>query len=332
MSELDEQFMKRALELARRGTGLVSPNPAVGAVVVRDGRVVGEGFFLYEHLKHAEVYALEQAGEQARGATLYCSLEPCCFQGRTPPCTDAVIEAGIARAVIAVADPHSRVRGRGLEQLRDAGIVVEVGLLEAESQRINEAFFKFAQTGLPFIHAVRVEAIEQTVRAWIPSTKFLETATEYDAILLESLSAATLNILQSSFARHRHRPLIIAGARAVLQRAGARLPTMNDREKASTIELARIAPASESLADQQILAARLLAPLAELRAVSVLVLAASTKASPLVHAADKVTCIVDAAGSADQQQAIAREMQAVVITESPGFKEFTGYPRYRDEK
>jgi diaminohydroxyphosphoribosylaminopyrimidine deaminase/5-amino-6-(5-phosphoribosylamino)uracil reductase len=91
MSELDEQFMKRALELARRGAGLVSPNPAVGAVVVRDGRVVGEGFFLYEHLKHAEVYALEQAGELSRGATLYCSLEPCCFQGRTPPCTDAVI-------------------------------------------------------------------------------------------------------------------------------------------------------------------------------------------------------------------------------------------------
>ena len=116
MSEIDEQFMKRALELARGGAGLVSPNPAVGAVLVRDGRVVGEGFFLYEHLKHAEVYALEEAGELSRGATLYCSLEPCCFQGRTPPCTDALIEAGIARAVIAIADPHPRVRGRGFQQ------------------------------------------------------------------------------------------------------------------------------------------------------------------------------------------------------------------------
>src|SRR6185295_11232197 len=120
MSELDEQFMKRALDLARRGRGQVSPNPAVGAVVVRDRAVVGEGFFLYEHLKHAEVYALEQAGELARGATLYCSLE----------------------------------------QLRNAGITVEVGLLEEESRRINEAFFKFAQESSPFIHTVEVEAIE----------------------------------------------------------------------------------------------------------------------------------------------------------------------------
>src|ERR1700754_1387124 len=144
MSELDERFMKRALELARRGAGLVSPNPAVGAVVVRDGRVVGEGYFLYEHFKHAEIYAIEAAGERALGATLYCSLEPCCFQGRTPPCTDALIAAGIARAVIAVADPHPRVRGRGIAQLRNAGIEVEVGLLEEESKRLNEAFFKFA--------------------------------------------------------------------------------------------------------------------------------------------------------------------------------------------
>src|SRR5205085_4346859 len=100
---------------------------------------------------HAEVYALEQAGELSRGATLYCSLEPCCFQGRTPPCTDAVIEAGVARAVIAVADPHPRVRGRVLAHVRNAGIAVEVGLVVEESKRINETFFKFAQAGLPFI-------------------------------------------------------------------------------------------------------------------------------------------------------------------------------------
>jgi pyrimidine deaminase RibD-like protein len=300
--------------------------------VVRDGRVVGEGFFLYEHRKHAEVYALEQAGELARGATLYCSLEPCCFQGRTPPCTDAVIEAGIARAVIAVADPHPRVRGRGLEQLHNAGIAVEVGLLEEESKQINEAFFKFAQTGLPFIHAVQAEAVEQTERAWIPSTEFLETATDYDAILLESLSAAAVNILQASFARHRHRPLIIAGTRSLLQRAGALLPAMNAHEKALAIELAMIAPAGESFADHPIPAARVLVPLAELRAVSLLVLAASTKASPLVHSADKLTRVADAEGSEDQQQVIASEMQEVIISESPGFKEFTGYPRHRDEK
>jgi hypothetical protein len=234
--------------------------------------------------------------------------------------------------VIAVADPHPRVRGRGLEQLRNAGIAVEVGLLEEESKRINEAFFKFAQEGSPFIHAVQVETVEQAGRVWTPSTEFLENAAEYDAILLESLSEAAVNILQTGLERHRHRPLIIAGTRSVLQRAGALLPAMNDREKAVVIELAANAPAGESLTDYQISAARMLAPLAELRAVSVLVLAASTKASPLVHAADKLTWVAGVERSEDQQQAIASEMKEVIITESPGFKEFTGYPRPRDEK
>jgi pyrimidine deaminase RibD-like protein len=332
MSELDEQFMKRALELARRGRGQVSPNPAVGAVVVRDRAVVGEGFFLYEHRKHAEVYALEQAGELARGATLYCSLEPCCFQGRTPPCTDAVIEAGIARAVVAVADPHPRVRGRGLDQLRNAGIRVEVGLLEEESRRINEAFFKFAQEGSPFIHAVEVEAIEPNGQTWMPSPEFIETATAYDGILLESLSAAAVKILQATLARHRHRPLIIAGGRGLLQQTGARLPAINDREKAVTLELATPAPEGERLAEPQNLIERLLAPLAELRAVSLLALAAPTGASPLIRSADKLTRIVRAESADARPPAIARQLQEVSISESAGFKEITGYPRARDEK
>ena len=142
MNEDDIKYMKRAVELARRGVGRVSPNPAVGAVLVNDGRVVGEGFHIFEKVKHAEVYALEQAGGLARGATLYCSLEPCCYQGRTPPCTDALIAAGIGRAVIAVADPNPRVNGRGIRQLREAGVTVEVGLCEDEARRLNEEFFK----------------------------------------------------------------------------------------------------------------------------------------------------------------------------------------------
>jgi diaminohydroxyphosphoribosylaminopyrimidine deaminase / 5-amino-6-(5-phosphoribosylamino)uracil reductase len=142
MNEDDMRYMKRALALARRGAGRVSPNPLVGAVLVNDGRVVGEGFHIFEKVKHAEVFALEQAGEQARGATLYCSLEPCCHHGRTSPCTDALIEAGIGRAVIAVTDPNPRVNGQGIRQLRDAGIVVEVGLCEDEARRLNEDFFK----------------------------------------------------------------------------------------------------------------------------------------------------------------------------------------------
>ncbi len=126
----DTEFMNRALELALRGAGLVSPNPMVGAVIVRDGRVVGEGYHRYDRLRHAESYALEMAGRQARGATVYCSLEPCCHYGRTPPCTDGLIEAGIARVVVALTDPDPRVSGRGVEQLRAAGIEVEVGLCE----------------------------------------------------------------------------------------------------------------------------------------------------------------------------------------------------------
>jgi len=142
MNEDDMRYMKRALELARRGAGRVSPNPLVGAVLVNEGRIVGEGFHVFEKVKHAEVFALEQAGGWARGATLYCSLEPCCHHGRTSPCTDALIEADIRRAVIAVTDPNPRVNGRGIRQLREAGIAVEVGLCEDEARQLNEDFFK----------------------------------------------------------------------------------------------------------------------------------------------------------------------------------------------
>ncbi|HSE97662.1 MAG TPA: bifunctional diaminohydroxyphosphoribosylaminopyrimidine deaminase/5-amino-6-(5-phosphoribosylamino)uracil reductase RibD, partial [Blastocatellia bacterium] len=121
IDDLDSVYMKLALSLARKGAGLVSPNPMVGAVIVKDGRIIGQGYHRYDLLKHAEVNALEEAGELARGATLYCSLEPCCHHGRTPPCTDAVIESGIARAVVAMSDPDPRVNGRGFALMREAG-------------------------------------------------------------------------------------------------------------------------------------------------------------------------------------------------------------------
>src|SRR4030095_6054413 len=140
MNQEDTHFMKRALALARLGMGLVSPNPMVGALLVKDGRVLGVGYHRYDKLKHAESYAAEMAGELARGATLYCSLEPCCHHGRTPPCTDGLIEEGIARAVIAARDPDSRVSGQGIDQLRAAGIKVEVGLCERETVRLNESY------------------------------------------------------------------------------------------------------------------------------------------------------------------------------------------------
>ena len=121
----DARYLREALDLARKGDAQASPNPLVGAVLVRDGEVVGRGFHTWAGVKHAEILALEEAGERARGATLYINLEPCCHQGRTGPCTAALIEAGVARVVAAIEDPNPLVAGEGIRQLRSAGIQAE---------------------------------------------------------------------------------------------------------------------------------------------------------------------------------------------------------------
>src|SRR6185369_1790069 len=137
----DTKYMLHALELARAGIGLTSPNPNVGAVLVDDGgEVVGSGSHTYAGLKHAEILAIEQAGRKSHGATLYLNLEPCSHQGRTPPCADAVIAAGIKHVVAATEDPNPAVSGKGFSKLRAAGVAVDVGLLEGEARKINEAF------------------------------------------------------------------------------------------------------------------------------------------------------------------------------------------------
>lgn len=140
-SALDRQWMAEALELGARGRGLCSPNPMVGAVVVREGRVVGRGFHARAGGPHAEVEALREAGDRASGATLYCTLEPCNHQGRTPPCVDAILEAGIRRVVAAVRDPNPRVRGGGMRALEAAGVETLSGCLEAEARSQNRVFF-----------------------------------------------------------------------------------------------------------------------------------------------------------------------------------------------
>ncbi len=145
------EYMARALELARKALGTTSPNPAVGAVIVRDGAVVGEGFTQPPGSSHAEVMALLQAGDGARGATMYVTLEPCSPFGRTPPCTQAIIEAGIARVHLAVPDPNPQVSGRGRAGLESAGISTQSGERESEAREINEAYFKFITTGVPFV-------------------------------------------------------------------------------------------------------------------------------------------------------------------------------------
>src|SRR6266404_2205728 len=143
--------MQHALALARKGVGLASPNPMVGCVIVREGQIVGEGFHQYEWRDHAEIVALKSAGEKARGATLYVTLEPCNHTGRTGPCTEAIIAAGVQRVVAAMDDPNPVNSGRGFERLRAAGIEVFTGVCEEEARRLNEAFACWIRTKKPFV-------------------------------------------------------------------------------------------------------------------------------------------------------------------------------------
>jgi diaminohydroxyphosphoribosylaminopyrimidine deaminase/5-amino-6-(5-phosphoribosylamino)uracil reductase len=151
MIDMHNKMMRRALALARRGLGRTSPNPAVGCVIVRNGEIVGEGWHRKAGTPHAEVHALHQAGGRARGADVYVTLEPCSHHGRTPPCAEALINAGVSRVFAGMTDPNPVVSGRGLALLRGAGISVECGVLELECRLLNEAFVKHVTTGLPFV-------------------------------------------------------------------------------------------------------------------------------------------------------------------------------------
>jgi diaminohydroxyphosphoribosylaminopyrimidine deaminase/5-amino-6-(5-phosphoribosylamino)uracil reductase len=149
---IDEYFLRRALDLARQGMGLASPGPYVGAIIVdAQGSIAGTGAYTYDGVKHAEVLALQQAGGKACGGTLYINLEPHSHQARTPPCTDALIAAGICRVVASMADPNPKVSGRGFEKLRATGVRVEVGLLQAEARGLNENFAHYIRHGVPLV-------------------------------------------------------------------------------------------------------------------------------------------------------------------------------------
>lgn len=187
-------YMTEALALARLGRALASPNPMVGAVVVRDGEIVGRGFHTYGGLRHAEVIALEDAGDRARGATVYVSLEPCSHEGRTPPCADALIAAGVARVVAAIEDPNPRVSGEGLRRLRQAGIEVEIAReFTAEAEKLNEPFAHFMRTGLPLVTLKTAITLDGKIsapddnRGWITSERarahVQQLRHDHDAIL-----------------------------------------------------------------------------------------------------------------------------------------------------
>jgi diaminohydroxyphosphoribosylaminopyrimidine deaminase / 5-amino-6-(5-phosphoribosylamino)uracil reductase len=171
----DEAFMTRALQLAQRGLYTTDPNPRVGCVIARDGEVVGEGWHQKAGLPHAEVHALQQAGERARGATAYVTLEPCSHFGRTPPCADAVIAAGIKRVIVAMTDPNPLVHGGGLAKLRAAGIEVRSGLLKSQAEALNAGFAKRMRTGLPLVRVKLAASLDgrtalaNGVSQWISS-------------------------------------------------------------------------------------------------------------------------------------------------------------------
>ncbi|HSF24868.1 MAG TPA: bifunctional diaminohydroxyphosphoribosylaminopyrimidine deaminase/5-amino-6-(5-phosphoribosylamino)uracil reductase RibD [Blastocatellia bacterium] len=348
MLDTDTMLMKRALDLAWRGAGLVSPNPMVGAVLVKEGRVVGEGYHRYDLLKHAESYAIETAGELARGSTLYCSLEPCCHHGRTAPCTDALIEAKIARAIIAVKDPDPRVHGRGIAQLRDAGIEVEVGLLEDRALRINETYFKFITTGTPFVHGIIEYPADSStgVTDWKPSSEFLRAVGEYDAVLIGSRPELNRLVVDEALRRERHRPMVIAASDSEPR-------LIEDIQKSIKSEVSVVVLEVQPADDPRGKVVRMdggaahgapqsplsscLTRLSRMQVTSVLILPGSFDSSDPANFEefDKITLAIP---GAEHEQGFATtwayddiefDIEDATVVEADGFTEVTGYPSLR---
>ena len=218
-TEADLKFSQHALDLSRRGVGLVSPNPLVGCVIVsKDGEVVGEGAYIKDDVDHAEIIALQQAGEKAKGGTAYVSLEPHDHHGKTPPCTEALIDAGIKRVVCPIEDPNPLVSGKGFQRLRDAGIEVSVGLLAEEASKLNEKFICWHKKQRPFVHLklamsldgrISLKSSVSTALSGDAARKRVqELRHEHDAILVGSNTAVTDNpSLTDRSGLPRRRPL-----------------------------------------------------------------------------------------------------------------------------
>jgi diaminohydroxyphosphoribosylaminopyrimidine deaminase/5-amino-6-(5-phosphoribosylamino)uracil reductase len=218
----DEDFLGLALQLATQGASLVSPNPLVGSVVVRNGEVVGRGYHRYQDVKHAEVWALEDAGPLAKGSTVYVNLEPCCHYGdgkRTPPCVDALLDAGVRRVVASIIDPNPKVNGQGFARLREAGVDVDSGGLEREAIRVNEKYLKYVTTSRPFVHLKLAMSLDGRIATrardshWVTGEEARAAAQamrhEYDAIAVGINTVLTDNPqLTDRSGRPRHRPLV----------------------------------------------------------------------------------------------------------------------------
>ena len=223
-------MMSRALELARKGIGQVSPGPLVGCVIVSpSGEIVGEGFYLFEELNHAETNALAQARGKARGATAYVSLEPHAHHGRTPPCTDALLAAGIKRVVAPIEDLNPKVSGKGFAHLRAAGVEVQTGLLAEEATQINETYLHYMRTGLPFVHLKLAVSLDGKIATrtgdsrWVSGPESLsrthELRHQYDAIMIGAGTAAVDDPLltdRSGLPRRRALVRVVVGEQSRL--------------------------------------------------------------------------------------------------------------------
>lgn len=175
LKRIDENFMRLALELAKKQKGYTHPNPTVGAVVVKEGKVVGLGYHERAGKPHAEVIAINQAGDKAKGATLYVTLEPCTHYGRTPPCTNLIIEKGIKRVVVATLDPNPVVSGKGVERLKNAGIEVEVGVLEKEAKELNEDFFTYITQRRPYVTLKWAQTLDGKLATLMGDSKWISS-------------------------------------------------------------------------------------------------------------------------------------------------------------
>ena len=198
-----EKYMTLALELARKGSGKTSPNPMVGAVIVKNGKIVGRGYHKKAGTPHAEIHAINEAGDKARGGTLYVTLEPCCHYGRTKPCADEIIRAGVSEVVYSMRDPNPLVCGRGANRLKKAGVKVSSGLLRYEAELLNEVYIKYIRTGIPFVILKSAQTLDGRIAAtcgdskWITGSKARKMGHQLralcDAVAIGSGTAMTDN-------------------------------------------------------------------------------------------------------------------------------------------
>ena len=336
--------MARALELARKGIAQVSPGPLVGCVIVSPtGEIAGEGYYLFAGLKHAETLALAQAREKARGGTAYVSLEPHAHHGRTPPCTDALIAAGIKRVVAPIEDLNPQVSGKGFAHLRELGVEVQTGLLADEAARINEAYLHFMRTGLPFVHLKLAISIDGKIATrtgdsrWVSGPESLarthELRHENDAILIGAGTAAVDDPLltdRSGLPRRRALVRVVVGDRSRLSADSQLARTASDG-----------APLLVLGGDPQ----SILKELANRSLQSVLIEGGARIAGEFVDAGlvNKVTFFIAPkivggvaapsaiGGTGVERMAQALELERVEVVPRGKDLEISGYPRYPQE-